>query len=442
MLRFQPQEVVALNRSINHVRISQIQRRMWNAMEGIDCLFDFDVCVPFQMRRFPGQNATDSTYSLARLSRIPAGLCSARISVGTGVLSPIIAPTPLRDAGDQIARRFATETATEETRAAGCELVRSGQPVLVMEAPGLNVRIDAGIPVDRCWVGELEFLSFALTVGGARPLRCYVLTSGSNSSAARRMVREVRIHVLRLHSIREFMLGLVGQARSEPCPLSAEPSESYDRLQYAISVLIRALQRSRRPSKESSQSLLPDAFLAHEFVNDSELEVLGHRLLAAARPAVLAQLGLPAEGLQVATIMDKQKGQFPDVPGWVLNVKNYDMRGANIGAAGDYASAANFTQHGPQSVLTIDGRDFDQSRLISELAVLRTALDRGYSGVPLAQQEKSRAAIELAEAEAQRGNAAGVKASLAKVGRWVLQLANTTSCTVAAAAINHALGLQ
>jgi hypothetical protein len=313
MLRFQPKATEDLNRNIRHAHILRIQRRLWNALPGTDCLFDFDVSFPFRIHALSARSAAARTYSLARISRIPMALCSASVSVDQKASGTGGTTVPLLESGHRIATRFSRETAGKGTALIGHGLVHDGQPVLVIEAPGLSLRIDIGIPVDRCWVKEVELLSFILPGSAVPPLRCYVLMSAVDSPDARSRIREARVHILRMHSIQQFMLGLVAQVRQagrEGSLLAAEPSAPYDRLQNAISILIRKLQDARRPGGESVTSLLPAA------------------------------------------------------------------------------------------------------------------------------------AITLAEADAQKGNAAGVKANLARVGHWVLQLANATSCTVAAAAINHALGLQ
>jgi hypothetical protein len=109
---------------------------------------------------------------------------------------------------------------------------------------------------------------------------------------------------------------------------------------------------------------------------------------------------------------------------------------------GDRACASNFVQGEPRNILIIDGQEFDQLLLIKQLEALRTVLENQQSSGGLELKDESYRAILEAEEEARKGNAAGVKGSLERVGKWVLQLASATSCSVAAAAINHALGLQ
>jgi len=63
------------------------------------------------------------------------------------------------------------------------------------------------------------------------------------------------------------------------------------------------------------------------------------------------------------------------------------------------------------------------------------ALDRAGSA------EDAQAVRAEAETAARQGDGEKVKASLAKLGRWVLQLAQATGAGVASAAIAHAMGV-
>jgi hypothetical protein len=275
-----------------------------------------------------------------------------------------------------------------------------------------------------------------------------VIFSRDGSSTARRRVRELRVHVLRLHSIDQFLTGLTKEvwagtrARSS---FATTPSSAYDRLQRAIVSVLGTLRSARIAGIGPAPNLLSAAFLAHELIEDNGLQLLEQRLLAAARPDVLRKLRDLASTEADRRRLDEVLNVGRDPVGVLtinggVHVSSYNIQGSNIGAVGDNASASDFVQGPTVNVIKVGGQDLDQLKLVAELGGLRAAISRGETGQ---EDSAGNAQAVLAEAEtaARQGDGEKVKASLAKLGRWVLQLAQATGAGVATAAIAHALGV-
>jgi hypothetical protein len=114
------------------------------------------------------------------------------------------------------------------------------------------------------------------------------------------------------------------------------------------------------------------------------------------------------------------------------------MCGANIGAAGDSSSAAGFSQGQGAQTVNIDGHGIDSVKLVTELQKLRESIAQSNTQDP--DSISAQKALSEAEDAARSGNSERVKASLARLGRWVLRLAEATGAAVAAEAIKRASG--
>jgi hypothetical protein len=184
--------------------------------------------------------------------------------------------------------------------------------------------------------------------------------------------------------------------------------------------------------------------LAHELIEDHGLQVLERRLLSAARPNVRRKLRDLAGAEADRSLVDKALSAGRD-PDGLLTINggvhvNYNIQGSNIGAVGDNASASDFVQGQTVNVIKVGGQDLDQVKLIAELGDLRAAIGRGEASHE-GSAEDAQAVLAEAETAARHGDGEKVKASLAKLGRWVLQLAQATGAVVAATAIAHAMGI-
>jgi hypothetical protein len=206
-VRFPARSVEDLNNRLHATRVRSFHRRLWHALPDVDCLFDYDFGAPFEYLR---GGVPDG--SLSSLLEAPTLFATLPVMVGadgrdTGSLP---GPTLLR-AGRRLAGHFAQLTAVPAVRELSRGMVRAGRPVLAVEAPARIPALDLGLRVERYPIADLELLSFMLPVPGARPLRCYVISSRDGSSSTRRRIRELRVHVLRLHSIDQFLTALTNE---------------------------------------------------------------------------------------------------------------------------------------------------------------------------------------------------------------------------------------
>ncbi|MCX8456563.1 MULTISPECIES: hypothetical protein [Paenarthrobacter] len=321
--------------------------------------------------------------------------------------------------------------------------VHAGQAVMTVESFGKSPRLDLGTRIDRHEVGPFEVLSFRLNTRDGFKVPCYWIESKDDSRAAKNGVRALRVHLLRLHSIGEFMRSLISHVESpNDNYLVSKPGDPYDKLQLAITTVSKVLQNGRVPSVGSINSLLPSAFQAHNVLEDNKLDVLEQRLLSAARPSVQNDL----ESMKVEILnrrrVELMLGRYRDRSG-VLNyvegvtVNNYDFRGANVGAAGDHASATNFSQQGGPS-LRLGQEEIDSYQLVADLRRLRDVIQNAE-----VDEDTSIALEALNEAEeaARAGDGAKVRNALSKTGKWLLKVAENIGTAIAAAAIKTSIGL-
>lgn len=447
-VRFPARSIEDLNNRLQATCVQSFRRRLWHALPEVDCLFDYDFSASFGYRRRSTSVDEQPNGSLSSLLEAPKLLSGLLVTVGPDGQDLGSPPrTALVKAGRHLAEHFAQGTAVPAVRELSKSFVKAGRPVLAVEAPGVAPVLDLGLWVERYPIGDLELLSFLLPTNHASPLRCYWISSRDGSSTARRRVRELRIHVLRLHSIYQFLTSLtkaVWASTRAQSPFATTPSAAYDQLQFAIACFVGTLRSARVAGIGPAPNLLSAAFLAHEIIEDNGLHVIEQRLLAAARPDVLRKLRDLAGEEADRSLLDEVLNAGRDRTGLLtinggVHVGKYDIHGSNIGAVGDNASASDFVQGQALNVIKVGGQDFDQFKLVAELGDLRAAIGRGEASSE-GSADESQAVLAEAETAARKGDGEGVKASLAKLGRWVLRLAQATGAAVAAAAIAHAMG--
>jgi hypothetical protein len=448
-VRLQAHSVESLNNRFEGIHVDRIHRRLWHALPETYCVFDYDFGVPFEiLTNRTSLHSRQRNQSLLSLTAVPTAVSESLVTVGTWTGSGQPPRTTLAKVSDHLAEHFARATSTSAIRESSPKLVEAGRPVIAMEGTGVVPALDLAREIDRYEIGNIEVLGFILPIPGARPVQCYCIFSRDGSRASLRKVRELRIHLLRLHSIHEFLARLASRASSNewrPVPLATARSAAYDRLQQAITETYRILRRVELSEIGSTPNLLSAAFLAHEFITDDSLRVLERRLLASVRPAVLKKLRELADQERERAQLDKileanrDRSGVLTIIGRGAKVSKYDIHDSNIGAVGDNASASGFAQGQNAQVLTIDDHDVDRFKLVAELRQLRQSISQSQT-----QDEDTIEALDaLSEAEdaAKAGNGERVKTSLAKLGRWVLRLAEATGVAVAAEVIRRAAGL-
>lgn len=442
IIKFQPRAVQNLNETFLDYRVHSLKRRLWSGLPGVDALFDCDFVVPFSQ-----VNRLWTYQSLKHLAQIPMAVC--RLPVFVRNLESPNQEVPLSLAGSEFISHFQRHTSCRPWR--NDRYVRSASAVIGVETPGMRPRLDLGVPrTDRYEIGQYEILSFRLPTGGHSSTQCYWISSDQDTKESRRAVRALRIHLMRLHSISEFMALLLNNVwgrTSQNSLFVQQPSPAYDKLQLAITMIIRDLRQERITDVGDTGALLSVALTAHNVLQDSALEVLKTRLLAAARPAVLGSLTAlqqeEDERSRIDAVLKYSRDRSGVLnifqKGAIVNDKIFDFRGANVGAAGDNPVASNFIQQSSSSALTLGSDMVDRFKLVAELAELRNVLARAAKGGE-ETADAQRALLE-AETSAREGDGDKVKAALSKTGNWVLKLAESTGSAVAAAAIKASLGL-
>jgi hypothetical protein len=447
-VRLQSQSVENLNSRLESIQIDCIHRRLWYALPEIYCLFDYDFVAPFRIR------ANSITYdqrqskpSLLSLTRVPTALSESLVSVGPWSRGEDPPRTTIGKVSNRLAKHFAVATATSATRDISARFVEAGRPVMTIEGTGTVPTLDLAQRIERYKIEDVEVLGFSLPISGARHAQCYCIFSRDSSRASSRKTRELRIHLLRLHSIHEFLARLTNRAvinARGPWGLATERSAAYDRLQQAIIEIYHTLRRAELAEIGSTPNLLSAAFLAHEFITNYSLQVLERRLLSSVRPAVLRKLRQLAdeerERAQLDKILNAQRDRSGvlTIIGRGARMTKYEVHGG-AGAVGDNASASNFALGEGAQVLTIDGHNVDRFKLVAELRHLQESIAQ--SETQDAETNDAQRALSEAEDAAKAGNGERVKASLAKLGRWVLRLAEATGAAVAGEEIRRAAGL-
>jgi hypothetical protein len=107
---------------------------------------------------------------------------------------------------------------------------------------------------------------------------------------------------------------------------------------------------------------------------------------------------------------------------------NFVFNSSQIGAAGQNANAQDMT--------LIQGNTIDLTRLAEELSMLRTRMNEKAVGP---EQDTTTERVTDAEAAARRGDMAQVMESLAKAGKWALDVAKEISVNLAVKVIRDAL---
>lgn len=111
----------------------------------------------------------------------------------------------------------------------------------------------------------------------------------------------------------------------------------------------------------------------------------------------------------------------------------FDNKQTQVGAQGPQAVARDFTQQADQRLQITD-----LGGLATELETLKQQL---ISEASSAMEYQAVAEIQAAKEAASNGDEVGIKDHLAKAGRWALDVAMRIGTEMAAAAINHAIGV-
>jgi len=138
----------------------ELERRLWRALPGVDCLFDYDFAVPFRLDDIRLYGNTFNV-RLSTLIEVPRLLAESIVTIGKPSVSAESASgIMLLKAGKRLSQHFAVSTATSSARDVSVRFVRAGVPVLTVEATGIESVLDLSGRVDRYQIGDIEVLGF------------------------------------------------------------------------------------------------------------------------------------------------------------------------------------------------------------------------------------------------------------------------------------------
>ncbi len=286
LLAVPPESLVAFARDRRTV-VEAVRKRAWQALDGSSALLDLDVAFQIRPLAAAGSGMTSWDYKRAgsELSDDVGNLAGLPVRVRSDQVGTT---RRLITSGSQLAERYATATSAAP---GSRRLVGPGRIASVVEAAGVDVADDFRGGHETAMLGRIRLSSLDVPVVGGGVVRCHVLSSSSTSTGDRKRIRELRIHLLRLHSIFELMRFLTSQAvTGASAGIAEEPgTPAYDRLQQTLLACARTVRTGAAPGRADPEVLLDTAFFARQLV-DADLQTMLTRVLASARPKVRAEV--------------------------------------------------------------------------------------------------------------------------------------------------------
>lgn len=439
VLRFPPSFPALLAREVPGLQFFGTKRRLYPATARND-MFHADVQIVGRSTSFTREPSSRfRSYAAARLDLV--AIMNAILSVPTTVrlADGAIKAQQLAQIGPPIAQ--ALDAATTVGGAGG--KVISGAPAIVLE-------IEDRDSISATWltgwdVGHgLRLAARTVTFGGRR---VSVSVVARPRQADRYRARALRIHLLRLHSEREYLRQLARLLAVEGFIEECDRPQ-LERLQDGLNQCLGLLTRAG--SHGYSRPEITAAFLADRTLSGAELETLIDRIgtfrpILGKRLRRLGDLDDAAE-TQWRTILERNPGLANHIY-LVGHMTQYDQRGSQIGAAGDYASATNFT-FGNQINLTML-TPAEAEALTSALRTLRkhladqlvadTVIDVGSQHVTPVEIGSAIGALSEAEEAINAKDEQRIKSALRRSGHWLRTFAEQIGVALAAAAIASAL---
>lgn len=383
-----------------------------------------------------GRNANGK--ATGRLLPMPnqAALAAASVLVR---IPPDHRSRTLLSAGVAIAARIysVTSSLTEASIQHRSWWVQTGAPLVLIEAPfrtdwlpllepPMDTSTSAPEDNDALVLHHFSHLNY-------QGIRAPVWTLFYSPTISAKSLRDLRIHLWRLHNEREVLrlvLAACIQRRLDP----SQP------------VLRDYLERQSRSLRQATRDSLPQTgILSHAYAIDSlanadELAELNEilcdvspGLAANVRAATKMSANAPAQAIYITNYGEVQVAGTMDNRDYSQNVEGGNI-GAVIGGQGS-VSGGSFQGSGTQNIQVLD--NVDMSRLSKELARLVTALDQN-ANTP--QQNEDVNTVREAVNAASQGDKSSVWSHLKRVGKWVLDNATQIGLSVAATVIAAAIG--
>lgn len=442
VLRFPPSYPAVLAGEVPGLQFYGIKRRLYPANNRND-LFHVDVQIVGRSRWFS----------------LPAGAPfrhyrPAQFDLVTTVKAVLNAPTtiwwpggkstnqPMGLLGSPIAKALDAATTVGE---------RSGK--VFAGAPAVTIEIDEVDLALAKWCGEwnlgegLRLLAKPVVFEG-RTINVFVVSRPTRVHRDR--ARALRIHTLRLHAERVYLRRMARLLAPQGF-LDGCDHQQVERIQNALNQCLAALTRAR--SAGFSNLEITTAFVADRALTGSELEVLVERVHNF-RPIITKRLQQLRDIDDVAEERARRLlERYPDVKNFTyireVRMSHYDQRNSQIGAAGDHASATNFSFGGRLNLEAMSASDSEA--LQSALRTLRKHLaDQLIADAVIDVDSEEFSPIQIGSAigalsEAEEAIAAKdqqrAESALRRSGRWLASFAQQVGVLLAAAAIQAALKL-
>ena len=441
-LRFPPSYQSLLTADVPEFAFFRVMRRLYPATT-LNDLFHVDVQLASRPRRFSSDWEAVRQYRLAEADLV--SMVNAVLSLPTTVLSAPNSPAkqPLGKSGPSLAS--ALDTATTTMRPSGR---------VVAGAPAIALEVEREELVSTRWAGLWEIddglrLSARAVVFGGRTVNVFVVGRRLRRIDRNRS-RALRIHLLRLHSEREY-LRRIGRLLANDGFLEGCSQAQIERIQNALNQSLATLTRAR--SNGFSTPELTAAFIADRTISGSELEVLTQRVQVF-RPIIGTRLRRLQELEDTAAAKWREfLEQNPDGKNYIYiseaHMSHYDQRGSQIGAVGDNASATNFSFGGQLNVQAMPATDVEalQSALrtlrkrLADQLLTDSVIDVDSEEVSATQIGNAIGALSEAEEAISVKDNQRVLGALRRSGRWLAAFAQEVGIDVAAAAIRAALHL-
>lgn len=454
-LTFPPSAVQALNRQTEHNHVHSIRKRAWRGLDRSTALLDVDFGM--QINPFGSHGITyprKTQFDLGELVNL----------VATGAALPVRLRSrehTLYTLGKPLAEHYAHQTSEDR---AGDGLVRAGFITAVVEAPGLTGNIPEWMRTERVTGSHIQLASHDTEVSGGGRLRVHVLWGDRGTTGDRALIRQLRIHIMRLHSIYELLRFLASPAALHAnLPFSETPDEkSFDHLQRTLYECMRIVERPDAIGGAPLSAVLNAAFFSRQFANRDLPSMLG-QTLDNMRPKVVKKVkrfiknedrrlvdDLAAEEernrFNLTQIIFEKGASMGDI----YKIKNNNGPvGPNskiIGPVGKNAKVVGTVTGDDSQVsgnisakkVTIDEKPFKRAELLDELVKLRDHLRESND------QEAQQAGQELVLIENHLHNedAKGFVGALQKAGKYAMNAAGQIGMGLAQTAISAAMGLS
>jgi hypothetical protein len=443
-LRFPPSYQSLLTEAVPGLVFYGVLRRLYPANTRND-LFHADVQLTGKSSQFSARSGMrPRRYHRTEFDLV--AMINAVLGLPTTVSAKLILPNiqPLGKFGPPIARALDIATTVNEA---------SGK--VIAGAPAIAMQVERGDNASTTWGRKWEInynlgLAARTIIFNARPINIFVIKH-QYSRAAQRQARELRIHLLRLHSEREYLRQmarlLVVDGFLEGCGKA-----QVERIQASLNESLQIL--TRRRSHGFALSQVENAFIADSIISGSELEVLSERVRAF-RPIIGRRLEnlrrIEASAAENwSSFLDEHPGGKNYIYIHEAHMSKYDQHGSQIGSAGDYSSAShfsfgeqfNFPAMTPSEVDSLQSairtvRRYLAGRLAADVTLQIDASEISSSDLGTAIGALSDAEDAIAAKDSRR-----FQAALQRSGRWLVSFAQGVGVEVAAAAIRAAMHMQ